>query len=495
LDNYNLALENGHNEFWVRYNRGALYMQLGDIEAARTDLDRAASLDPSHEGAKQFREGVFLPALLDKDQQQMMLASPVVVSSVPKSGTILLRNLLKSILGDSLVIPSNSFIRPLATAEYLLALPSLTNRVYVGHIWHSEDLAKKLSSIPKIVLIRDPRDNVVSYTHFMDRISKDVFGTHEEYWSKKDWDEKLSTMIFGLSTRLGWNSSVMSEYPSIFNNYLNYALKWAGHDTFIVRYEDIIGSRFGGNDKTVIKTMKSIIDVIGVQINEETLAVRIAQGSDHTKSDTFRAGDKGNWRQEFKPHHVDHMKAVCPTLVSTLGYELDENWSLNTISKRGILSGTNVHPVSSSIHSLLNNMPVISMTRYLQIRKESEGKEGLERLIDEWALNIFIENEQYQDAVLISEQLLNQEPSNPVWNYLYALSLHQLRKDLTKALHHYNSALENGYEEFWIKYNRGLLLIKMGNKDAAVTDLERAQKLKPEHKATRQTLMTIQTTT
>jgi tetratricopeptide (TPR) repeat protein len=490
LDNYDLALEKGFDEFWVYFNRGALYMELGDIEAARVDLDRAATIDPNHEGARKFREGVFLPPMLDKDEQQILLASPVVVSSVPKSGTILLRNLLKSILGDSLVIPSNSFIRPLATSEYLLSLPSLTNRVYVGHIWYSEDLSKKLSSIPKIVLIRDPRDNVVSYTHFMDRIAKDVFGNQEEYWSKKDWEEKLSTMIFGLNTRPGWNSRVMSEYPSIFNNYLNYALKWVGSDTFLVRYEDIIGTRFGGNDKTVIKTMKSIMDIIGVQIDEETLAGRIAQGSDHTKSDTFRSGDKGNWRQEFMPHHINQMKAVCPTLVSILGYELDENWSFDT-SKKEILSRINVKSVSTSIHSLLNNMPVIDMTQYLLIRKESGGHKGLERLIDEWALNIFIENEHYQDAILILQQLLNQEHSNPVWNYLYALSLHQLRKDLTKALQHYNSALENGYEEFWIKYNRGLLFLEMGNKDAAVAELERAQKLKPEHKATRETLMTI----
>jgi tetratricopeptide (TPR) repeat protein len=299
LDNYNLALENGHNEFWVHYNRGALYMQLGDIEAARIDLDRATSLDPSHEGAKQFREAVFLPPLLDKNQEPMTLPSPVVACSVPKSGTILLRNILKSILGDNLVIPSNSFIRPLATDEYLLALPSLTNRVYVGHIWYSEDLAKKLSSIPKIVLIRDPRDNVVSYTHFMDRIAKG--GLVEEYWSKKEWDEKLSTMIFGMITRPGRNSGVTSEYPSVFNSYLNHALKWAGPNTFIVRYEDIIGTRFGGNDKTVIKTMKSMMDFIGVQIDEATLAGRIAQGSDPSKSDTFRFGGKGNWRQA---HHM-----------------------------------------------------------------------------------------------------------------------------------------------------------------------------------------------
>jgi tetratricopeptide (TPR) repeat protein len=490
LDNYNLALENGYDEFWVRYNRGTLYMESGDLETARVDLDRAMSLDPMHAGAKQLREDVFSPPQLDMDLQEMVLASPVVVCSVPKSGTILLRNMLKSILGDNMVIPSNSFRRPLATSEYLLALPSLTNRVYVGHIWYSEDLAKKLSLIPKVVLIRDPRDNVVSYTHFMDRIGKDIFGTREGYWSRKDWDEKLSTMIFGFNTRFSWGT-----YPSVFNSYLNYGIKWAGPDTLIVRYEDIIGTKFGGDDKTVIKTMKSIMDILGVQIDEETLAGRIVQGSDPAKSETFRLGEKRNWRQEFKPYHVDQMKAVGPTLLSTLGYELNENWSLNTTSKKGFRSGINVKSISSSIHSLLNNMPIISTTQYLQIHRESEGKKGLERLIDEWALNIFIENKRYQDAILILEQLLNQEPSNPLWNYLYGLSLHQLRNDLTKALHHYNSALENGYEEFWIRYNRGLLLIEMGDKAAAIADLERAQRLKPEDKATRETLMTIQATT
>jgi tetratricopeptide (TPR) repeat protein len=492
LDNYNLALKNGFDEFWVVYNRGVLHMELGDIEAARIDLDRAVYLKPTHEGAKQFQEGVFLPSLLDKDQQPMTLPSAVVVCSIPKSGTILLRNILKSILGDNLVIPSNSFRRALATSEYLLALPRLTNLVYVGHIEYSEDLAKKLSSIPKIALIRDPRDYVVSYAHFMDRLAKDAEGVqkewYEKYWSKKEWDEKLSSLIFGFNTR-----HVRKIYPSVFDSYVNYAIKWSGPNTLIVRYEDIIGTKFGGNDKTVIKTLKSIMDFVGVQIDDETLARRIAQGSDPAKSDTFRFGGKGNWRQEFKPHHVTQMKAVGPALLSTLGYELDESWSLNSISKKRIPSRINVD-ARSSIDLLLNNMPVLSEIQYLQIRKELAGNKGIETLIDEWALDLFIENEQYQYAISILEQLLNQEPSNPLWNYLYALSLHRPSKDLTKALLHYNSALANGFNEFLVKYNRGMLLIQMGDKDAAVADLERAQKLKPEDKTARETLMAIQTT-
>jgi tetratricopeptide (TPR) repeat protein len=484
LDNYNLALENGYDEFAVLYNRGALNVKLGDIEAARTDLDRAASLKPDHDGVKQYRGAVFSPSLLDNNQQQIVLSSPVVATSVPKSGTMLLRNILKSILGDNLVIPSNTFVGPLVSSDYLLPLPRLTNRVYVGHIEYSEDLAEKLSSIPKIILVRDPRDNVVSYAHFMDRIAKSAFGTREEYWSKKEWDEKLSMMIFGWMNGPGWRT-----YSSVLARYLSYAISWFGSNSIIVRYEDIIGTGMGGDDRTVIKTMKSVMDFIGVQIDKETLGVRIREGSDTSKSGTFRMGGRGNWREEFKPQHVRQLKAVGPTLLSGLGYELNERWDLNTRGKKRTISEINA--TLSSADSVLKNMPVISMTMYLEMRRESEGKGVVESIIDEWALKTFIENHQYLDAIVILEKLLTKDPSNSVWNYLYGLSLHRLTKDLAKALYHYNSALENGYEEFGIKLNRGLLLAEMGNKEAAVADLERAQSLRPWHGAARESLMAI----
>ena len=445
------------------------------LKRARVDLDRAVSLDPKHEGAKQFRDDLFFPQDVD-DRQQYSLQSPFLACCVPKSGTILLRNILLSILGDDLIIPSNYFKIPLVTAEYIMAIPNLTNRIYFGHIWHSENVANKLSSIPKIVLIRDPRDNVVSYAHFLDGIAKDVFGPHP-YWNEKDWDDKISSMIFGLN-------SPVATYPSVYNSYLNYGLKWLGPNTFLVRYEDIIGTNFGGNYATAIKTMKSLMEFIGVEIDEDTLARKISQGSDPGKSQTFRLGGKGKWSQEFKPQHVTQMKAAAHNLVSTLGYEVDENWDL-TKGKR-IHSGINLRPDS------LSKIVAIDNSQYLQIRKGSEGKKELERLIDEWAVNTFVENALYQDATLILEQLLNQVPANPIWNYLYALCLHQIRKDSTKALHHYNSALENGYDEFWVKYNRGLLLVEIGEKQAALADLERALTLKPDDKDTREILMTIQ---
>jgi tetratricopeptide (TPR) repeat protein len=386
-----------------------------------------------------------------------------------------------SILGDDAVIPSNYFKRPLATAEYIMALPNLTNRMYVGHIWYSEDIANKMSSIPKIVLIRDPRDNVVSYAHFMDSIAQDVFGSLE-YWKGKDRDEKLSAMIFGLN-------SPVATFPSVYNSYLNYGVKWIDSKTLIVRYEDIIGTKLGGDDASVLKTMNSIMDFVGVEIDEGTLARKIMQGSDPSKSQTFRSGGAGKWRQEFKPQHVTQMKVGAPNLVSTLSYESDENWDLSTKTIKRMAMG-----IKLQANSLANVRP-IDFSQYMQIRKEIKGKIELERVIDGWALNNFIENARYQDAIFILEELLKQMPSNPSWNYLYALCLHQIRKDSTRAIHHYNIALQHGYDEFWVKYNRGLLLIELGDKQAAQDDLERAIRLNPQHKEAREMLITLQTAT
>jgi tetratricopeptide (TPR) repeat protein len=483
LDYYNSALENGYQEFWVLYNRGLLNIELGDLESARIDLDRAVSLNPSNQGARKFRD-LIVNSHPDGDQPELKLASPVVACCVGKSGTILLRNILTSILGENLVIPSNFFKRGLVTSEYIKALPKLTNRVYLGHIWYDDDVAKKLSSIPKIVLIRDPRDNVVSYAHFMDSIAKDVFGSGEEYWSKKDWDEKLSTMIFGFrKPRIGLSS--------VNNTYLNYGIKWLGHNTFLVRYEDLIGTRFGGNDVTVIKTMKSIMDFIRLEIDEDTLTRKVAEGSDPNKSQTFRSGGEGKWRHEFKPYHVSQMKTAAPNLVSALGYEPDEKWEIHRKTRKKDLS-----EISIDADCLIKMDASDARTRYLQMRKETEGKKGLERLIAEWALNEFIEKRQYQDVVLILEQLLKEEATNPFWNYLYALYLHVLRNQYTeKALHHYESALENGYDEFAVRYNRASLFAQLGRKQAAVADLECALKLKPMDKATRDMLLALQTGT
>lgn len=75
---------------------------------------------------------------------------------------------------------------------------------------------------------------------------------------------------------------------------------------------------------------------------------------------------------------------------------------------------------------------------------------------------IFIETNQFRRTLPILDRIIVLAPHNARWNYYYALSLHMLKKDMQKALHYYNVALDNGFEEFWVKYNRGSLLYDFG---------------------------------
>jgi len=74
------------------------------------------------------------------------------------------------------------------------------------------------------------------------------------------------------------------------------------------------------------------------------------------------------------------------------------------------------------------------------------------------------------------------------FNFLTAICLHKLRSDFKRALGHYNLALENGFNEFWVKFNRGTLFLQLGERESAINDLTRAVELDPKHEGARSTL-------
>ncbi|MEM1126728.1 MAG: sulfotransferase [Bacteroidota bacterium] len=54
-----------------------------------------------------------------------------------------------------------------------------------------------------------------------------------------------------------------------------------------------------------------------------------AKGKADAKSH-YRKGKAGDWRNHLTPAHIAHFKETYPGLVSTLGYETDESWELET---------------------------------------------------------------------------------------------------------------------------------------------------------------------
>jgi glycosyltransferase involved in cell wall biosynthesis len=102
-----------------------------------------------------------------------------------------------------------------------------------------------------------------------------------------------------------------------------------------------------------------------------------------------------------------------------------------------------------------------------------------------------IDRSQYQGLAEQLSDLVTVLPKDPELNYLLAFCLHIQNKDLELAIKHYDLALQYGFDEFWVRYNRGSLYAHLGNTEQAKADLIRAAELKPEHQGPQQILQQL----
>jgi hypothetical protein len=99
-----------------------------------------------------------------------------------------------------------------------------------------------------------------------------------------------------------------------------------------------------------------------------------------------------------------------------------------------------------------------------------------------------VDERHFEEALVQLDNLLRQFPEHAEGHYLFAFCLHNLKRDLDKALVHYNLALENNFDEFWVRYNRGFLQMDLGNTNEACADLKRVLELNPEYPGLKQKL-------
>lgn len=86
-------------------------------------------------------------------------------------------------------------------------------------------------------------------------------------------------------------------------------------------------------------------------------------------------------------------------------------------------------------------------------------------------------------AAKLIEPLLELNPDSAELHYSYAFSLHVSQQGPARAVVHYTKALQLGYAEFWVRYNRGSAWALLKNYREARVDLERARALDPKQKA------------
>ena len=217
----------------------------------------------------------------------------------------MLKGILISIFGEDLVYPPSYTRENYDLYDKLNASPNikLENKIYIGHtwVWYSKKISNLIDNFPnkKIILIRDPRDYVVSQAHFIeDRITVNngyPRPIDKRFSQLPRWEDKLSAAIIGLGGKD--KGGFLDPVNEVFDK----CIQWLrlAPNSLLIRFEDIIGPQFGGKMDRVATTIRSIIEFIGCSVGD----------SEDLLNDIYRGSDPKSLRsliQSYKLHIVDH---------------------------------------------------------------------------------------------------------------------------------------------------------------------------------------------
>lgn len=169
-----------------------------------------------------------------------------------------------------------------------------------------------------VLLIRDPRDMVVSFAHW---VAAEPHLPRHRYYADvlQDHDKRLMATITGYDDGRG------NHLPSIASTLDDY-LPWLEEPGVLVcRYEDLVGERVGTSSERQRAAVRRIAEFVGRPIDEgeaDAIATRMYGAGGLT----FRAGRSGDWRDEFGDEHREAFKEVAGRHLVTLGYEADSEW-------------------------------------------------------------------------------------------------------------------------------------------------------------------------
>lgn len=165
------------------------------------------------------------------------------------------------------------------------------------------------------LILRDPRDALVSEVFYaMDMHPQHLL--HDYLASLSSMEARLDTLIFGIPEGKLKRVNVREHYE-LFLRWLDY------EDIFPIRFENLITEPRVG--------LGRILDFLGSMGFEPDLprdqAIDILQTQmAPEKSETFRKGKSGGWRNHFTDANKEHFKQVADELLIIMGYETTNGW-------------------------------------------------------------------------------------------------------------------------------------------------------------------------
>lgn len=253
------------------------------------------------------------PDTLDDENRkfaQTPLRDPVFLNSVPKSGSHLLRNIIRMFVPVSQQYHAD-FIQWPNMQQHRNAFDPKRPMLSWGHLLMADASVIETAPTRRILLYRDPYDWVIARARFF--LSDQFSGNVDHLRSGElSVDELLTMMIFGLP----------GKAPSLNAIYEFNAAAWLGTKCHVVKYEDVIAHIGALESDQSDRFFAELLDACGIA-RPDDWRQRIMVGSDRAQSSTAReklTGVSADFPASLSERHKALVDYHAPGLRTLLGY-------------------------------------------------------------------------------------------------------------------------------------------------------------------------------
>ena len=243
---------------------------------------------------------------------QIRLPRPLFLNSVPKSGSHLLRNIMR------MFVPvedqyKTQFIQWGNLMQHLEAFDPERRMLSWGHLLYSDVSAVEAAPARKIVLVRDPYSWVLARARFM---ISDEFGDNSMLVKNQELsvDGLINLMILGVHQK-----SMGLREMFTYN-----AVGWMSSDCTMLHYEDLVEAVKNLDGDAAEAYFMKLFEAAGLARVPDDWRERVRIGSDRKQSGTARE-NLSNVGIEVPRELSEQQKALvdfaAPGLRKLLGYE------------------------------------------------------------------------------------------------------------------------------------------------------------------------------
>jgi len=254
------------------------------------------------------------PDTLDEENARFghrRLPRPLFLNSVPKSGSHLLRNIMR------MFVPvedhfKDQFIQWGNLQQYKHAFKAEGRMLSWGHLLFSDASAVEAAPARKIILVRDPHTWVLARARFF---LSDEFGDNSVLVKNGELtvDSLINLMIFGI------HGKAMSMRDLFTYN----AVAWLGSDATMLKYEDLVAAVKTLDTPQAEATFAKVFAAAGIEQVPDDWRERVRIGADRKQSGTARENLSEAGIQipdELTAHHKALVEFAAPGLRNLLGY-------------------------------------------------------------------------------------------------------------------------------------------------------------------------------